>query len=355
MRHVFKTIFTILCGLLLAIPMHVSSASLPSDTRLTILQSNTNLPHESGVSGNAENRCQVILTKAMETLQSTCQKVGRNKACYGNSLVQAEPVPSASLKFSTVGDVANISDIRSITTAPLDAEKGVWGLSLLKLQANLPDSLPGQNVTFLVFGNTLIDNISGDMSTFYFTSGIGLPTCKEAPKDSIVVKSPNHMQVTFTANGTKITIASTIVLRAEKGNKMTVALVEGHANVTIPQGSQDLKPGQELTVPLGSVTGLVPVAPPSAPIAMPEDMTDEHINEMIASAQQLGGDETSTDDALVSTDIPDTQDTKDKSGPKGPKDPKREPKDKPKPPAQKGGQKPPAPHNGPKPPPPPRP
>ena len=61
----------------------------------------------------------------------------------------------------------------------------------MQLQANLPDTLPGQNVTFLLFGNVEIENaVVGDseatpeagdgdfaplttMQAFYFTSSVG--------------------------------------------------------------------------------------------------------------------------------------------------------------------------------------
>jgi hypothetical protein len=362
MKRILGTAFAIFCAVMIALPTTVNSASLASETAATNGVSQISLPVGPAMAAYAANRCQVILTKAMETLQSTCKKVGRNKACYGNNLVQAESASSANLVFNKVGDIANISQIRSISTAPLDEEKGIWGLSLLKLQANLPDSLPGQNVTFLVFGNTHVDNTSGDMRSFYFTSGLGVPSCKEAPKDSIVVKSPDHMQVTFNANGTKITIASTIVLRAEKGNKMTVALVEGRANVTTPQGSQDLKPGQQVTVQLGGDTGLAPVAPPSAPTEF-TDQNDAVTNEMIVAAQEMGM--SSTDDEGDPT-IDEQDGNKEKNGDKkAPKDPKEkddkkdkpkppDPKDKPKPPKAppepKDGPKPPAPKDAPKPP-----
>ena len=111
---------------------------------------------------------------------------------------------------------------------PLNRQTGTWGLSLLKLQANLPDTNPGQNVTFLVFGDTSVDNVSGDMQTFYFSSTLGTPSCNELPADGIVVRSPNHVQVSFKANGVDITIASTIVMQAVRKGPMSVTLIEGH-------------------------------------------------------------------------------------------------------------------------------
>jgi hypothetical protein len=158
--------------------------------------------------------CAQILTRAFQNLQSTCTDIRRNSACYGNNQVKAEPNVGAALKFDTAGDRAPIHIIRTLNTSPLDVNAGTWGLSLLKLQANLPDTLPGQNVTFLVFGDTSVENASGDMQSFYFTSGLGNLNCNEAPRDGIVVRSPQHTEVSFTANGVKITIASTIVLRA---------------------------------------------------------------------------------------------------------------------------------------------
>ena len=184
----------------------------------------------------AGGTCEEILTQAMQNLQSICSDVTRNNACYGNNQVKAEPNAGTSLKFDIAGDRAPIRNIRALVTSPLDVNAGTWGMSLLKLQANLPDTLPGQNVTFLVFGNTSVENASGDMQSFYFTTGLGNLSCKAAPKDAIVVRSPQHTEVTFTANGVQISIASTIVLRAERNKSMSVELVEGSAKLTAASG-----------------------------------------------------------------------------------------------------------------------
>jgi hypothetical protein len=274
MKRLLNTTIILISTLIIALP-HPDQVARASDSDLSILHA-----------AIATNTCQAVIDKALKTAEAACLKVGRNKACYGNNSVNIEPIASSLPKFSAVGDIVNIADIRTLTTVPLDETKGVWGISLLKLQANLPDSLPGQNVTFLVVGNTHIDNISGDMQTFYFSSGLGLPSCKEAPKDSIIVKSPQHIQVTFTANGTQITIASTILLRAEQGKQMSVTLIEGHATVKNSQGSQELKPGQQVTVPLGGIDGFTPTDGPSKPVMNP-DATEPNINAIINAANGL--------------------------------------------------------------------
>jgi hypothetical protein len=217
------------------------------------------------------NTCQEILARAMDSVQGQCDDLGRNKACYGNNRVNAEPNGSAALKFDTVGDRAAIQSIHTLVTSPLNVSDGTWGLSLLKLQANLPDSLPGQNITFLVYGDTSIENASGNMQAFYFTSGLSNLSCKEAPQDGIVVRSPQHTEVTFTANGVQITIASTIVLHAERNRAMSVGLIEGHAQITTNSGSQILKPGEMTSVALGGANGLTAVGAPSSPTQISDE------------------------------------------------------------------------------------
>ncbi len=216
------------------------------------------------------NTCQAILSRAMEALNNNCNNLDRNKACYGNNAVNAE-LQNPAVKFNALGDKAPIQAIRRIVTSPLDLQQGTWGLSLLKLQANLPDTLPGQNVLFLIFGNITLDNTSSNMQTFYFTSGLGTPTCKEAPRDGILVRSPNHTEVTFSANGVQITIASTVILRAERNKTFEITLVEGHARITTPQGTETLLPGQTASIAMGGSSGLEPISKPSVPTAMGND------------------------------------------------------------------------------------
>lgn len=212
--------------------------------------------------------CQAILTRAMDTLKDVCSDLGRNKACYGHDTVRAE-LRSTDVRFSTLGDIVPIQMIKKITTSALDLQRGTWGLSLLKLQANLPDTLPGQNVTFLVYGDMSIDNLSGNMQSFYFTSGLGDLKCSETPDSGILIKSPNHTQVTFTANGVQITMASTVLLRAAKGRAMDVQLIEGHASVRTKSGASALTTGQQVSISLGGSSGLEAQGKPSAPKAAP--------------------------------------------------------------------------------------
>src|SRR5207248_5289652 len=61
------------------------------------------------------------------------------------------------------------------------------------------------------------------------------------------------------------------ILSAVPNQSMKVALLEGHAQVTADGGSQTLKPGESLTVPMGGKNGLEPVGKASTPITDPTD------------------------------------------------------------------------------------
>lgn len=228
--------------------------------------------------------CQAIVTHALDVLQDRCSELDRNKACYGNNQISTELNGDASFKFQDPGDQIPIKVIKTLVTHPIDVDAGTWGLSLLKLQANLPDTMPGQNITFLVYGDTSIDNASGDMQVFYFSSGLGQPTCTEIPVDGILVQSPNHTEVSFTVNGVNVAIASTIFMRATPGKSMDIQLIEGHAMVATSTGLAVLSPGETVSVPMGGPSGLDAVGAPGQPAVAP---TDDSTAEVVAVAQKL--------------------------------------------------------------------
>jgi hypothetical protein len=60
--------------------------------------------------------------------------------------------------FSAPGDMVAVSAVESLTLASQVADEGEWGVALMQLQANIPDTTPGQNVTFLLFGDVEIEN-----------------------------------------------------------------------------------------------------------------------------------------------------------------------------------------------------
>ena len=79
--------------------------------------------------------------------------------CYVNLQAEITPQdPTVHLIFDQPGDLLNLEFIDTMVMSPLNTIEGTWGVSLMKLQANLPDTQPGQNVTMLLFGDVEIRN-----------------------------------------------------------------------------------------------------------------------------------------------------------------------------------------------------
>jgi hypothetical protein len=101
-----------------------------------------------------DDACPVIVQQALQSVDDLCALTGRNEACYGNLSLSATPRDGAAgFTFEAPGDVVGIGEVRSIRLQAMDIDGGTWGVALLRVQANIPATLPGQNVTFLLFGD----------------------------------------------------------------------------------------------------------------------------------------------------------------------------------------------------------
>ena len=77
------------------------------------------------------------------------------RALYGHALLEAELQPgSEGVSFARLGDRTGLDTFSLLRLSALDETSGQWGVALLKAQASLPDTLPGQNVTLVLFGQT---------------------------------------------------------------------------------------------------------------------------------------------------------------------------------------------------------
>ncbi|MEP6988757.1 MAG: hypothetical protein ABI970_24360 [Chloroflexota bacterium] len=207
------------------------------------------------------NSCPEIVSKALSEADAACKQTGRNQACYGNFNLQATGQPGAeNFSFNEVGDIVNIADVQSLKLSPMNVDKGQWGVALMKLQVNIPNTLPGQNVTFLLFGDVEITNavntsISSDktpMQAFYLRTGAGDAQCAEAPESGLLVQTPKGVgEVAFNVNGVDVQMGSTVFFQTTATNDgMTVSTLEGAAYVTSKKNTQVIVPGTWAKVPV---------------------------------------------------------------------------------------------------------
>lgn len=103
--------------------------------------------------------CPLLVSQALASLDANCGGLGRNETCYSYDRVEAGFISAVPEDFFTKpADTAAVADLQTLRTTPLDEQNGTWGLAVMNLQANLPNTLPGQSVKFVLMGDVQIEN-----------------------------------------------------------------------------------------------------------------------------------------------------------------------------------------------------
>lgn len=162
--------------------------------------------------------CSAIMDTAISNLNTNCDATGRNEACYGYPLLSVQPQPDVTpLDFDEIGDIEDIVKIQSLQLSGLDETADLYGMALLRLQANIPDTIPGTNVTIVLFGENSIESVEeSPMEIPAIISANGSVNTRATP-------SVNGNLVTIVPSGTEVTANG----RNEAGDWIRVTLPEG--------------------------------------------------------------------------------------------------------------------------------
>lgn len=119
------------------------------------------------------DNCEALLDDALSALEDNCDATGRNQACYGFDQVEASFLLDVDDAFFTQpADTSAVADLETIRTVPLDLENNVWGVAIMNIQADLPNTLPGQNATFILMGDVEVENAVNPDDAFQGSDGI---------------------------------------------------------------------------------------------------------------------------------------------------------------------------------------
>jgi len=197
---------------------------------------------------------ELVVEEALTAIGLNCSNMDVNTACYGYNLVNATRRQEGGPDFfSTPNARAQLSALATLQTGP-NAQGAGWGVAVMSLQANVPDSVPGQAINFLLLGGTEVENAvepweasrSRELA-FYFRPGFGPASCSTVP-NAVAVRTPEGATIDLNANGAHIRLGSTAILRVlPPGNTMEVFTVEG--TVILDAGTTE-----QLTVPPGFST-----------------------------------------------------------------------------------------------------
>ncbi len=152
--------FSLVCIATFVVILIVFAVS-PGTNRAIAQGQGTSSPTESATASGTQPACTDLLQAAIAATDKGCANTGRNQVCYGNVSLKAEPQPGiADFTFDQPGQSVPISSIQKLELSSLDTQGQTWGVALMRVQANLPDSAPGQNVTMILFGDVSIQDAS---------------------------------------------------------------------------------------------------------------------------------------------------------------------------------------------------
>jgi len=218
--------------------------------------------------------CGAEIEDALERVGTVCEGVGRNQACYGNAMIDVRLRPNLqAVAFERVGDIADLAVFERIQTTPYSDMMETWGIALLKAQVNLPRSLPGQNVTFLLYGDVVLDTDTSTMRAFTVQTRVGGIACDEVPTSALLIQTPDNRRVRMEINGAELILGSTAHVTAIKNDEMIISLLEGEGILNVMDEQRILMPGSEVWMPLGGEDGLTIIDVPSEVRAF--DLSDD--------------------------------------------------------------------------------
>jgi len=215
--------------------------------------------------------CPALVERALRLAGDSCAMLARDTACYGHTRVSATfREGRTDLVFAAPADRVPLADLRALATAPLDVQAQTWGVALLHVQADVPETLPGQAITFLLMGDTMLEDTAppgaAPLRAMYFKTGLGAPECAEAPS-ALVIRSPDGVPVALTINDLAVQLSSTAVFSLAEvetaegaAPAMVITLLQGHLQTGVAAG----------TVALEQPETAAPVALPAVAITLNE-------------------------------------------------------------------------------------
>lgn len=152
---------------------------------------------------SVDGACPALVQRAITEIGNNCNNLDRNSACYGYDRVNAvfnDEVPTGF--FTQPSDRTELNRVQSLTTNVLDLENEIWGVAVLNVQANIPNTLPGQAVTFVLMGDSTMQNaVSSDVVQPYI---VPVALTLEADVEGFSVPDRNASVVATIPTGTQV-------------------------------------------------------------------------------------------------------------------------------------------------------
>ncbi len=137
---------------------------------------------QRGLTQDGANSCPTLVKQALVAVGNNCGGLSRNSACYGFNRVNATFSESVNEGFfSKPSDQTGLKTLQSIDTAALNDTTKEWGVAVMSVQANIPNSLPGQAISFILLGDVSVENaVPADQAVAPATTPIAVTTVNQS-------------------------------------------------------------------------------------------------------------------------------------------------------------------------------
>jgi len=152
-------------------------------------------PSPIPVQAQGGETCPQLVVRALAETGTNCANLPRNTACYGFNRVDAtfaETVPADF--FSQVADRAGLTSLSTIETADLNSTESRWGIAVLNVQADIPNTLPGQTTTFLLLGDVEVTNEVAPEDALPVVEPVAVVTAAEVTLRSAPARNANVVE-----------------------------------------------------------------------------------------------------------------------------------------------------------------
>ncbi len=153
--------------------------------------------------------CATVAEEALASVDELCAPMARNAACYGSNEIESTTVadPRPENFFVNPGDKEELVAFTQIAPQAPDLDERTLGVAALNIQANVPNTLPGQAVLFLLVGDARLTNeveLGSEEQTpfqsFYFLPGVSEIQCYES-EPILTIQTPGGTTTTMVFNG----------------------------------------------------------------------------------------------------------------------------------------------------------
>lgn len=209
--------------------------------------------------------CSAVITQVNSAAQQLCGDTAAGEACLisPGAAISAQDVNGLP-SFAAAGDRVRQALFNRISTSPYDAAAGTWGMALLRT-AERPDAGPFEATTLLLYGDATVFDVGsaeGPFRSIYVHTGGADPWCDAGPLPGVLLQSGVGLADTLQINTLQVRFQGTMLVRVPTQAWMELAVLDGQAEITTPDGGIFLDEGSQFFSLLGGDFGYTPIGTP---------------------------------------------------------------------------------------------